>query len=83
MPVFTDHESILVNGSFDFIGVIHYISMYVKDISNGLKMVYRDVFMDAEIELIGKSLSIIITKWELFQINDPVKFHWVNFAPLI
>ena len=57
--------------------------MYVKDISNGLKMVYRDVFMDAEIELIGKSLSIIITKWELFQINDPVKFHWVNFAPLI
>ena len=62
MPVFTDHESILVNSSFDFIGVIHYISMYVKDISNGLKMVYRDVFMDAEIELIGKSLSIIITK---------------------
>ena len=62
MPVFTNHESKLVKGSFDFIGVIHYISMYVKDISNGLKMVYRDVFMDVEIELTGKSLSIIITK---------------------
>nr|XP_023927650.1 beta-glucosidase 11-like isoform X2 [Quercus suber] len=52
MLVFTDHESKLVKGSFDFIGVIHYISMYVKDISNGLKMVYRDIFMDVEIELI-------------------------------
>nr|POF24384.1 isoform 3 of beta-glucosidase 11 [Quercus suber] len=57
MLVFTDHESKLVKGSFDFIGVIHYISMYVKDISNGLKMVYRDIFMDVEIELIGQRMQ--------------------------
>uniref|UniRef100_A0A7N2N4S9 Uncharacterized protein n=1 Tax=Quercus lobata TaxID=97700 RepID=A0A7N2N4S9_QUELO len=57
MPVFTNHESKLVKGSFDFIGVIHYISMYVKDISNGLKMVYRDVFMDVEIELTGQQMQ--------------------------
>ncbi|KAK7846771.1 beta-glucosidase 11 [Quercus suber] len=52
MPVFTDHESKQVNGSFDFIGIVHYNNMYVKDNSNSLKMAYRDFLMDAAIELI-------------------------------
>ncbi|KAL4603573.1 hypothetical protein ACB092_10G133500 [Castanea dentata] len=70
MPVFTDHESKLVKGSFDFIGVIHYISMDVKDISNGLKMVYRDVFMDAEIELTGQYTPPSVS----FSSNKPLLF---------
>ncbi|KAM4086500.1 hypothetical protein ACJW30_10G106600 [Castanea mollissima] len=52
MPAFTDHESKQVKGSFDFIGIVHYNNMYVKDKSNSLKMVYRDFLMDAAIELI-------------------------------
>ena len=55
MPAFTNHESKLVKGSFDFIGVLHYTNIYVKHNSNNLKMENRDVFMDAAIELTGKS----------------------------
>ena len=53
MPAFTNHESKLVKGSFDFIGVLHYTNIYVKHNSNNLKMENRDVLMDAAIELTG------------------------------
>ena len=60
MPVFTDHESKQVKGSFDFIGIVHYNNMYVKDNSNSLKMAYRDFLMDAAIELIRKFLYLLL-----------------------
>ena len=60
MPVFTDHESKQVKGSFDFIGIVHYNNMYVKDNSNSLKMAYRDFLMDAAIELIRKFLYVLL-----------------------
>ena len=60
MPVFTDHESKQVKGSFDFIGIVHYNNMYVRDNSNSLKMAYRDFLMDAAIELIRKFLYLLL-----------------------
>ena len=60
MPVFTDHESKQVKGSFDFIGIVHYNNMYVKDNSNSLKMAYRDFLTDAAIELIRKFLYLLL-----------------------
>ena len=60
MPVFTDHESKQVKGSFDFIGIVHYNNMYVKDNSNSLKITYRDFLMDAAIELIRKFLYLLL-----------------------
>ncbi|KAI3880112.1 hypothetical protein MKW92_040500 [Papaver armeniacum] len=36
LPVFTKQESIDINGSFDFIGVNHYITVYVMDNSTAL-----------------------------------------------
>ncbi|KAL3530014.1 hypothetical protein ACH5RR_009336 [Cinchona calisaya] len=43
IPVLTPHESKLVKGSFDFIGLNHYATFYVKDNSSSLKMETRDV----------------------------------------
>ncbi|KAF5455247.1 hypothetical protein F2P56_024846 [Juglans regia] len=52
LPAFTNLESKLVKGSFDFIGIIHYNNMYVRDRSNSLKREYRDYNLDAAIEII-------------------------------
>ncbi|KAL8143336.1 hypothetical protein V2J09_016368 [Rumex salicifolius] len=42
IPAFTRLESRLVRGSFDFIGVNHYTTAYVKDSSSSLKSHLRD-----------------------------------------
>ena len=34
LPVFTPEESAMVKGSFDYIGLNHYTSSYIKDINN-------------------------------------------------
>jgi beta-glucosidase len=58
LPAFTNHESKQVKGSVDFIGVVHYFSIFAKDNSNSLKMEYRDFNMDAAVQLIRKSSSV-------------------------
>jgi hypothetical protein len=60
MPAFTDHESKQVKGSIDFIGVVHYNNVYIKDNSNSQKMVYRDFLIDAALELISKFLFLLL-----------------------
>lgn len=60
LPAFTDDESKLVKGSFDFIGVIHYSIFHVRDNSKSLKMENRDFYMDAALELIGKPLCSLL-----------------------
>ncbi|KAH7578342.1 hypothetical protein JRO89_XS01G0370600 [Xanthoceras sorbifolium] len=46
LPVFSNQESKLVKGSFDFIGVIHYNTLYIKDNSGSLKQELRDFGAD-------------------------------------
>ncbi|KAK6235412.1 hypothetical protein SCA6_010749 [Theobroma cacao] len=41
----------LVKGSFDFIGLNYYLTMYVKDQPSSLEMEQRDVVADMAIEL--------------------------------
>lgn len=53
IPAFTKAEAKLVKGSFDFIGVIHYSSIYVKDNPNGLVVQQRDYTADAAVTFIG------------------------------
>lgn len=50
MPVFTTAESNRIKGSFDFLGVNHYITLYAKDNSSSLKIIERDFFADMAIE---------------------------------
>ncbi|XP_028059256.1 beta-glucosidase 11-like [Camellia sinensis] len=52
LPAFTKIESEQVKGSFDFIGVNHYSTVYIKDRSSTLKMDTRDFNADMAIELI-------------------------------
>ncbi|KAG6505132.1 beta-glucosidase 22-like [Zingiber officinale] len=47
LPSFTGNQSQLVKGSFDYIGINHYSSIYVKDNPNSLKMKLRDFSFDA------------------------------------
>ncbi|XP_008789872.1 beta-glucosidase 22-like [Phoenix dactylifera] len=46
LPSFNKHQSKQVKGSFDFIGLNHYLSVYVKDNSNGPKPSLRDFNAD-------------------------------------
>ena len=52
IPVFTKLESKLVKGSFDFLGVNHYNTLYIKDKSSSLEMEMRDFFADIGAEMI-------------------------------
>uniref|UniRef100_A0A7N2LT82 Uncharacterized protein n=1 Tax=Quercus lobata TaxID=97700 RepID=A0A7N2LT82_QUELO len=50
LPSFTYAESSQVKGSFDFIGVNHYITMYVNDNPSSLNMEDRDVLADMAVQ---------------------------------
>ncbi|XP_042987666.1 hydroxyisourate hydrolase-like isoform X3 [Carya illinoinensis] len=79
LPAFTNLESKLVKGSFDFIGLIHYNNMYVRDRCSSLKMEYRDYDLDAAIELIRKFTNQLyftkfpIAPWGLRGVLEYVK----------
>ena len=47
IPAFTKEESKMVKGSFDFIGVIHYLTTSVKDNSDILATEHRDYAADS------------------------------------
>lgn len=53
IPAFTEAESKLVKGSLDFVGVIHYFVVSVKDNSNILAAEQRDYFADSAITYTG------------------------------
>ncbi|GFZ13730.1 beta glucosidase 9 [Actinidia rufa] len=53
IPAFTAVESKQVKGSFDFIGVNHYATLYVKDDNSSLKMDNRDWNADSAIQTIS------------------------------
>ena len=52
IPAFTEVESKQVKGSFDFIGVNHYATLYVKDDTSRMKMDNRDWMADSAIQMI-------------------------------
>ena len=53
IPVFTNHESKMVKGSIDFIGVNYYNTYYIKDNSSCWKLEQRDVIADMAVEMLG------------------------------
>ncbi|KAI9181140.1 hypothetical protein LWI28_011876 [Acer negundo] len=46
LPIFSNRESKLVKGSFDFLGIVHYFTIYIKDNSGSLKQKLRDFNAD-------------------------------------
>lgn len=51
LPMFSSRESKLVKGSFDFLGVISYYTLYVKDNSRSLKQELRDFDADMAVKV--------------------------------
>ncbi|OAY49522.1 beta-glucosidase 11 [Manihot esculenta] len=51
LPVLANQESELVKGAFDFIGLIHYTTVYVMDSSKSLKLENRDFNADMAVAL--------------------------------
>ncbi|XP_057965006.1 beta-glucosidase 11-like isoform X2 [Malania oleifera] len=52
IPAFTEDESKLVKGSFDFIGINHYITLSIKDDPSSLEKDLRDFNGDSAIDMI-------------------------------
>ncbi|GMQ00092.1 hypothetical protein CsSME_00047318 [Camellia sinensis var. sinensis] len=55
IPEFTKVESKLVKGSFDFLGVNHYNTLYIKDKPSSLKINNRDFNADMAVDIIPVS----------------------------
>lgn len=53
---FSEEESDLVKDSFDFLGVIHYTTFYIKHLSNSLQ---GDLLSDTNAALIRMVLSLV------------------------
>ncbi|KDP28150.1 hypothetical protein JCGZ_13921 [Jatropha curcas] len=51
LPVLTKEESKLVKGAFDFLGVIHYTTVYVQDNSQSVKLETGDFYTDMAVNI--------------------------------
>ncbi|KAK7835061.1 beta-glucosidase 11 [Quercus suber] len=63
LPAFTNFESNLVKGSFDFLGLNYYAMLYIKDDSSKLNMEVRDFNADMAIELTAIPNDISVNKF--------------------
>ncbi|XP_050289312.1 beta-glucosidase 11-like isoform X11 [Quercus robur] len=65
LPAFTNFESNLVKGSFDFLGLNYYNMLYIKDDSSKLNMEVRDFDADMAIELTAIQNDISVNKFSI------------------
>ncbi|XP_050289330.1 beta-glucosidase 11-like isoform X27 [Quercus robur] len=78
LPSFTYAESSQVKGSFDFIGVNHYITMYVKDNPSSVNTEDRDAMADMAVRLTSirndtSTFEYAIVPWGLQGILEYIK----------
>ncbi|CAN1859362.1 Beta-glucosidase 11 [Linum perenne] len=77
LPTFTSEESELVKGAFDFMGLIHYMELQVKDNSMSLNMEVRDFNADMGARLIEllypNDAQFEVTPWALRDILEDFK----------
>lgn len=77
IPSFTKLESELVKGSFDFVGIEHYMIAYVKDSPSSLMTEQRDYYADQAVSLLlpdplwGFELSV--NPWALEGVLEYIK----------
>ncbi|XP_007050908.2 PREDICTED: beta-glucosidase 11 isoform X1 [Theobroma cacao] len=86
IPTFTNHESELVRGSFDFLGVIHYTTCYVEDDPGSLVLKQRDfnidvaakiknmedIFLDSEYPILPWGLQVVLEYIKQVYGNPPL-----------
>ncbi|CAI0467647.1 unnamed protein product [Linum tenue] len=74
LPRFTTEESELVKGAFDFLGLIHYMQVSVKDNLSSLSLELRDFNADmgAEIMVRPRALQEILEDFKQLYGNPPI-----------
>ncbi|KAK7277737.1 hypothetical protein RJT34_22752 [Clitoria ternatea] len=88
IPAFTNHESKLVKGSYDFIGIIHYTNANITDNSDILNNKLRDYTADMAAKIIFgldffSNEEYAITPWGLQQQLNIFKSRYGNPPILI
>ncbi|XP_052191973.1 beta-glucosidase 11-like isoform X1 [Diospyros lotus] len=91
IPAFTEHEREQVKGSFDFIGLNHYMTSYVTDKSSSLERNSSDFFADMAVQMMvgdvhgdtppgeypfePSGLAGILEYFKQFYGNPPIHIH--------
>ncbi|KAK9938652.1 hypothetical protein M0R45_015376 [Rubus argutus] len=83
IPTFTSAESSKVKGSFDFIGLNYYLTLYAKDNSASLDIQNRDCMADSAVRIfpldIDRSTLVYpITPWGLEGLLEYIKQNYGN-----
>ncbi|AES98450.1 putative hydroxyisourate hydrolase [Medicago truncatula] len=83
IPSFTSRESEQVKGSYDFIGIIHYIKLNVTDNSDVLKTELRDFIADSAAKPLGTEDIFVaneypFTPWALGEVLETFKTLYGN-----
>ncbi|XP_057742359.1 hydroxyisourate hydrolase-like [Arachis stenosperma] len=82
IPTFTDRESKLVKGSYDFIGLIHYTNLNITDNSLVLESNLRDFSADMAVLMHGSDLfanaEYPIEPWGLIEELNHFKLNYGN-----
>ncbi|KAF3588701.1 hypothetical protein F2Q69_00025680, partial [Brassica cretica] len=83
LPAFTEDESEQVKGAIDFVGVINYMALYIKDNSSSLKQSLHDFSIDMAVELtlVGNTSfnnEYANTPWSLQQVLLYIKENYGN-----
>ncbi|KAL0800644.1 hypothetical protein Bca101_055819 [Brassica carinata] len=83
LPAFTEDESEQVKGAIDFVGVINYMALYVKDNSSSLIQSLHDFSIDmaAELTFVGNTSfnnEYANTPWSLQQVLLYIKENYGN-----
>ncbi|KAK4750363.1 hypothetical protein SAY87_027812 [Trapa incisa] len=82
LPKFTPLQSKEIMGSVDFLGLIHYTTMYIKDKSSSLIFETRDFNMDMAVDLslwdISGASEVPFMPWGLTQVLELFKQEYGN-----
>ncbi|KAM3749822.1 hypothetical protein ACB098_05G215400 [Castanea mollissima] len=78
LPAFTNLESNLVKGSFDFLGLNYYAMIYIKDDSSKLNMEVRDFDADMAVSLSAYLTQFPTTPWALQELLEYFKQAYGN-----
>ncbi|PIA46226.1 hypothetical protein AQUCO_01500029v1 [Aquilegia coerulea] len=95
LPKFTENESKQLIGSYDFIGINHYLGVYVEDLPRTSDKFGSDYVRDISIKLIFtsglllrdftrlKAVGTPITEWGLQKLLEYIKLKYKNPAIMI
>jgi beta-glucosidase len=88
LPKFTEDEKMLLKGSYDFLGLNHYTSRYVKN-GNNTNLNYKDFYQDRDITTLvekdGKAIGLCgdldwlyVVPWGLRKLLNWIKLNYDN-----